>query len=276
MASMRALCLLAVPLLGLASDGEFHADVPFAQAGGVELTLDAWVPEGAGPFPTVIVVHGGGWENGDKQTYVKPLFPPLTEAGFAWFTINYRLAPEHQFPACTDDAASAVRWVKKNAARYKVDPKRIALMGESAGGHIVAYLGAAGRGADSVAAVVAFYPLTDPLHWERQRGEIGHHMRQLLGIEELNAAAEAKLTEASPIARVHRDMPPFLFIHGTADTGVPFDQSTRMCDKMKAAGAQCEIFPVDGGPHGVGAWEKNPAHQAYKKKMVEWLRETLR
>ena len=275
MASMRLLVSLLLPIFGFAAAGELRTDIPFAHAGGIELTLDAWTPAGEGPFPTVIVVHGGGWENGDKQTYVKPLFPPLTEAGFAWFTINYRLAPEHRFPACTDDAAAAVRWVRQNARMYKVDPGRIALMGESAGGHIVAYLGAALRGAESVAAVVAFYPVTDLLHWERQRGKIGHHMGQLLGLTELNAAAEAKLTEASPVTYVHPNMPPFLFIHGTADTGVPFDQSTRMCDQMKAVGARCEIYPVEGAPHGVGPWEKNPAHQTYKKKMVEWLEEIL-
>lgn len=276
MTAVRGIIPFLIPLLCLAAaGGELVTDVTFARAGNIELTLDAWIPEGDGPFPAVIVVHGGGWENGDKQTYVKPLFPPLTEAGFAWFTINYRLAPEHLFPACTDDAAVAVRWVKRNAPKYKVDPKRIALMGESAGGHIVAYVGAAGRNEESVAAVVAFYPVTDLLHWERQRGKIGHHMNQLLGLTELDAAAEAQLTKASPMTYVHRRMPPFLFIHGTADTGVPFDQSTRMCDKMKAAGARCEIFLVEGAPHGVGAWEKERAHQAYKKKMVEWLRHTL-
>ena len=66
-------------------------DVPFTKAGGVTLTLDAYVPEGDGPFPAAILVHGGGFSKGDKQTYVTPLFDPLTEADFAWFTINYRL-----------------------------------------------------------------------------------------------------------------------------------------------------------------------------------------
>ncbi len=77
---MRALCfLLALPLAA-----GVRTDVEFAQVGDVHLTLDAWVPDGAGPFAAVIVVHGGGFVNGDKQTYVPPLFDPLTKGGFAW------------------------------------------------------------------------------------------------------------------------------------------------------------------------------------------------
>src|SRR5262245_21167337 len=77
-----------------------RTDIEFAKAGNVSLTLDAFVPEGSGPFPTCILVHGGGFVRGDKQTFIKPLFAPLSDAGYTWFTINYRLAPEHHWPAC--------------------------------------------------------------------------------------------------------------------------------------------------------------------------------
>ena len=65
-------------------------DIEFAKAGDLSLTLDASIPDGPGPFPTVIVVHGGGWRNGDKQMFVKPLFEPLTKAGFTWRQSDYR------------------------------------------------------------------------------------------------------------------------------------------------------------------------------------------
>jgi dipeptidyl aminopeptidase/acylaminoacyl peptidase len=71
-------------------------------------------------------------------------------------------------------------------------------------------------------------------------------------------------------------MPPYLLIHGTKDAAVPYQLSVSMCDKMKRAGASCEVFTVQDAPHGVGPWEKNPAFQGYKKKMVEWLQATLR
>src|SRR6266540_3305895 len=132
-----SLLLVSAPALA-----ELRSDIEFAVKGDVRLTLDAYVPDGRGPFPAVIVVHGGGFTRGDKQTFVKPLFDPLTKAGFAWFTINYRLAPAYRFPAATDDVARAIEYVKSHAKQYNVDKKRIALMGESAGGHLVAYVGA--------------------------------------------------------------------------------------------------------------------------------------
>lgn len=273
--SRAALLLAAAPLLFGAAGGEWKTDIEFARVDEVSLTLDAWVPAGKGPFPTVIIVHGGGWEAGTKSTYVPPLFEPLKQAGFAWFTINYRLAPRHPFPACTDDTFKAVAWVKDHARQYKVDTRRIALMGESAGGHIVAYVGARGKGKTKVAAVVDFYGVHDLLRREQQRG-LTKNLKQLLHIEELDAAAQRKLNEAAPINYVHRAMPPFLFIHGTEDQAVPYEQSPLMCEKMKAAGARCEVYTVEGAPHGIGGWEKNPAWQGYKTKMIEWLRATLR
>ncbi len=102
-------------------------DIEFARPGGVPLTLDASIPDGKGPFATVVVVHGGGWQNGSKRSYEKPLLPVLTQAGFAWFTINYRLAPQHKYPAAVEDVEAAVRWVKQHAKEYKVDDG-IALM----------------------------------------------------------------------------------------------------------------------------------------------------
>src|SRR5262249_38414455 len=102
-------------------------NIEFARAGGESLTLDAYVPDGAGPFPPCILVPGGGFMRGDKQTFITPIFAPLAKAGFTWFTINYRLAPKHRWPACADDVATAIRWVRAHAAEYKVDPRRIAI-----------------------------------------------------------------------------------------------------------------------------------------------------
>ncbi len=93
-------------------------DIEFAKVADVSLTLDAFVPEGAGPFPTYILVHGGGFVRGDKQSYIKPLFEPLSKAGFTWFTINYRLAPQHRWPACAEDVETAIRWVRGHAKEY--------------------------------------------------------------------------------------------------------------------------------------------------------------
>lgn len=274
---MRPLLSLVIALaLAVGARAALKSDIEFARPGGQPLTLDAWVPDGPGPFPTVIVVHGGGWRNGDKQTYVPPLFPPLTEAGFAWFTINYRLAPAHHFPAPVDDVIGAVQWVKAHAREYKVDTRRLAIMGESAGGHLVAFVGARDGKRLGLAAVVPFYAPCDldPLTAIPNRPRAS--LQALLGFEELDEAAHRKLREASPVTYVAKGMPPFLMIHGTGDQMVPFAQSVTMCERIKKAGGSCELYPVEGAPHGVGGWEKNPAFQGYKRKMVEWLKAVMK
>lgn len=253
-----------------------RTDIEYARVGDVSLTLDARVPEGAGPFPTVIIVHGGGFIAGTKQSYVPPLFEPLTKAGFTWFTINYRLAPQYPFPAAVDDVERAIIWVKRHAAEYKADPRRIALVGESAGGHLVSYVGAEHKPEAAVAAVVSFYGPHDFEARAAQQNSLGENVKKFLNLTEMNDLAIAKMRSASPITYVARNMPPYLLIHGTADKSVPYDQSTAMCARMTRAGASCEVFTVEGAPHGIGAWEKVPEHQAYKAKMVEWLKATLR
>jgi alpha-L-fucosidase 2 len=254
---------------------KLRTDIEFAKPGGESLTLDAYVPEGTGPFPAVIIVHGGGFVRGDKQTFVPPLFEPLANAGFAWFSINYRLAPKYQLPAAVADVESAVRWVRAHAKEYKVDTKRLALMGESAGGHLVSYVGARSGRKLGLAAVVPFYGPHDFEARARDQKKVSDGLKGFVGISELNEAAYRKLREASPITYVNKGMPPYLFIHGTKDEQVPYEQSPKMCDKMKKAGARCEVFTVEGAPHGIGPWEKTPAFQTYKQKMVEWLKQTL-
>ncbi|MDB6074915.1 MAG: hypothetical protein JWO89_2555, partial [Verrucomicrobiaceae bacterium] len=192
-------------------------DIEFAKAGDVSLTLDAYVPQGDGPFITCILVHGGGFTKGDKQTFIKPLFEPLAKANFVWFTINYRLAPQHAWPACADDVASAIKWVKLHAAEYKADPKRIALIGESAGGHLVSWAGVTGKGDTAVATVVPFYAPHDLTIQVKRRKELGG-LGGLIGTEELNDAAWKKLAEISPINRIVPGLPPFLQLHGDKDT----------------------------------------------------------
>ena len=268
--------IAAVLLASLAVFAGEINDIEFARPGGVPLTLDASIPDGKGPFAAVIVVHGGGWENGSKRSYEKPLLPVISDAGMAWFTINYRLAPQHQYPAAVEDVEAAIRWVKANAGRFKVDPRRIALAGESAGGHLVAMAAVRQTRETRVAAVVDFYGAHDLLKREAGRGEVGKNVRQFLGITALDSAGVAKLKEASPITHVRKGLPPFLFIHGTKDAAVPYEQSPMMCERLKAAGNRCEVFTVEGAPHGIGPWEKNPEWQQYKPKMAGWLKQELK
>jgi alpha-L-fucosidase 2 len=87
-----------------------------------------------GPFPAVIVVHGGGFTGGDRRHSVAPLREALSDGDFVWFSIDYRLAPAYKPSDASDDIDAAVGFVRQNARKFKVDPSRIALLGESAGG----------------------------------------------------------------------------------------------------------------------------------------------
>ena len=250
-------------------------DIEYANAGGVRLTLDAHVPDGNGPFPAAILVHGGGWVGGDKQQYITYIFQPLSDAGFAWFSINYRLASQFRFPADADDVESAIQFVKANAAKYKVAPKRIALIGESAGGHLVSYVGARNRPDSRVAAVVSMYGVHDFVAAAVQWKPLPHELLDLFGITAVTAETAPELIKASPVVYISKEMPPFLLMHGSKDEDVPYEQSVEMCDKMKKAGAHCDLITIEGAPHGMDHWESHGEWLWYKKALVDWLKKTL-
>lgn len=252
-------------------DTGIRPDIEFAKVGDESLQLDAFVPPGDGPFPTCVLVHGGGFMRGDKRVYIKPLFEPLSRAGFTWFSINYRLAPAHHWPACADDVATAIRWVHEHAEEYKVDTKRIALIGESAGGHLVSWIGT--QPEPGVAAVVPFYAPHDLELQVDNRRELGPSMIALFGLTELNDAARQTLRAASPSTHVRSQMPPYLLIHGDADAQVPYEQSPRFRDKMQAAGNTCDLITIADGAHGMGGWDK--LNSDYREQLIAWLRKTL-
>lgn len=252
-------------------------DLEYSAPGGESLKLDAHVPEGKGPFPAVILVHGGGWTAGHKTVnFVHALFPLLDQTGMAWFTIDYRLAPKHPYPAARIDVEAAVAWVKKNAKKYKVDPKKIALMGESAGGHLVNLVGA--KNAAGVAAVVCFYgPIDMEIFAKKFEGKpADKNMKAFFLIDEYDAAAKAKLREASPHTYLNKKTPPFLVIHGTEDAAVPYEQAKLHVELFRKHGIPVELITVQDGIHGVMNWEKDARFHTYKQPMVDWLRRTLR
>jgi acetyl esterase len=252
-----------------------HNDVEYARMGEVSLKLDASIPAGTGPFPAVIIVHGGGFMGGNKRQFVTPILEPLSRAGFAWFSVDYRLAPKFPYPAAVDDVDKAIEYVKAHVAEYKVDPNRIALLGESAGGHLVSYVGTQTDPRWSVAAVVSFYgPHNLPAEYDmRKRQKIAPSALQaFLAIKTFDPPAFQRLEAASPINHVHEKMPPYLLVHGSDDQVVDYQQSAKMGERLRQAGNTCELYTVQGGAHGMMNWEKTPA---YKQKVVEWLTQVL-
>lgn len=247
----------------------------YAESAGGSLRFDAYLPASKSPTPAAIIVHGGGWVRGDRRTNVEPLFQPLADAGFAWFSISYSLATNPlEFGSAVTDVEAAVRFIRSRAADYHIDPERIALVGESAGGQLAAM---AALGSElGVKAVVAIYAPTDLVALARTSPLIPDAIRkQLTGTVWANLIL-ARLGQLSPLQAIRPGMPPFLLIHGDEDPLVPIDQSRAMCESMKAAGATCRLFAVPGGGHGIRGWESTPERsEPYKREMVEWLREHL-
>ncbi|MEO6005690.1 MAG: alpha/beta hydrolase [Opitutus sp.] len=252
----------------------FQADIEYGLAGGESLKLDAYTPEGAGPFPAVILVHGGGWNGGDKsggpkKGYMAPMHEPLEHAGYAWFSINYRLAPKFTYPANIEDVEAAIRWVKANAAKYHVDPKRIALSGESAGGHLVEL--AAVRASDDTrtAAVIPFYAPCNFTADLQPGAPLRKNHAQLFGRETFDETAQKLMRDASPLLHLKRGLPPFLLVHGTADQSVSYQHSLNWQAKMKELGMTCDLITIKDGVHGMLSWDA--VAPTYKQDVIAWL-----
>jgi acetyl esterase/lipase len=276
--SLRWCALLCIAFASLARAAH-QTDVEYGNAGGESLKLDSYVPDGPGPFPAVILVHGGGWNAGDKsggpkKGYMAPMHDPLEKAGYAWFSINYRLAPKHQYPANIEDVETAIRWVKANAAKYHVDPQRIVLSGESAGGHLVELAAVRATDATRVAAVVPFYGRGELVSDLKPGAEMRANLAQLFGRKTFDETAEKQMREASPLLHIKRGLPPFLLVHGTADQSVPYDQSVQWQAKMKELGMTCDLITIKEGVHGMISWDT--VAPTYKQDVVAWLDRTLK
>jgi len=232
------------------------------------------VPDGVGPFPVVVMVHGGGWTSGDKGKDITVILETLTKARvFTWFSINYRLAPTNHWPACFEDVQTAIRWVKAHAAEYKGDPQRIALMGYSAGGHLVCLAAMLATEDTRVQAVVGFSPPTDLVADTERRGGLSKSLQALLGRETLDAATHALLKEMSPITYVKPGLPPFLFVQGDADETVPYDQTIHFMSKLKENNVPNDIVVIKGAPHRIMDWDK--FDPSYKEQLMAWLERKL-
>lgn len=256
--------------------GTVRRNIEYSRAGDAALLMDSYVPPGRGPFPAVIIVHGGGWIAGDRRISVEPLFAPLSDAGFAWFSISYRLAHNATvFGEAIQDVKAAVLFVRAHAAEYRVDPDRIALTGESAGAQLASMAALSPELNGLVKGVVALYSPSDLVSLAKTSNHIPPELRRAVEGTPWAEFLLSGLQRLSPIYNVRAGMPPFLLIHGTADSLVPFEQSERMCRKMLEAGASCELYPVTGGGHGIRWWDHSRDLTAYKKVMVDWLESRL-
>ncbi|WP_255603930.1 alpha/beta hydrolase [Oscillochloris sp. ZM17-4] len=235
--------------------------------------LDLYIPEGAGPFPVVVSIHGGGFMMGDKADPMGTSgVDQLLAAGYAVAATNYRLSGEALAPAQIQDLKAAVRFLRASAATYALDPAHIAAWGGSAGGSLAALLGtscgvAELEGADlgnadqssCVQAVVDWFGPIDFLQMDQQfagtscpqtHDAADSPESQLLGAAIQTVPDKAKMVNA--ITYVSATSPPFLIQHGTADCNVPPQQGQLLYDALvPAIGADMVTLNfIEGAGHG--------------------------
>ena len=251
-------------------------EIEFGRIGDERLLLDRSLPAGKGPFPIVILVHGGGWTSGDKTAAPASLAPTLVEAGYVCLSINYRLAPQHRWPACRDDVHTAIRWAKANASEFGGAADKVALIGYSAGGHLAVSAAMVVDDSVMVQAVVGLAALTDFEQELPKRGNIlGKAQRALLNRpEKITPESLGVLRAISPIHDVRPGLAPFLMVHGDADASVPYEQSVTLKERLKENDVPCELVTISGGTHKMDDWEK--CLPDWKLRLIGWLDRNLK
>jgi acetyl esterase/lipase len=234
------------------------ADVMYCTMDGVPQKLDVYYPLGrkSDMMPLLVYVHGGGWTGGDKRKGSEIVdIPAMTSRGYVVAAVNYRRAPEYKFPAPLNDVKCAVRFLRANASRYKIDPNRVGIWGGSAGGHLSALVG-----------------LTDP----SAGFDVGEHIEQssrvravadLFGPADLTADMSLLqklllyrafdtidshapiLKQASPVTYISHNAPPFLILQGDQDDVVPAMQSELFYRQLMAAGVDATLVIVKNANH---------------------------
>ncbi|BBZ24905.1 alpha/beta hydrolase [Mycolicibacter hiberniae] len=229
--------------------------------------LDVWRSRDLadGPAPVLIYVPGGAWVHGSRMLQGYAMLSHLASRGWVCLSIDYRVAPHNRWPSHIIDVKTAIAWAHANVDKFGGDRNFVAVAGASAGGHLAALAGLTGStagdrdfadqlppGADtSVDAVVGIYGRYD---WEDrstperaafvdflERVVVGRSMRRRPDV----------FRQASPISRVHRDAPPFLIVHGSADSVIPVQQARSFADRLQAVShAKVGYLEFPGAGHG--------------------------
>jgi acetyl esterase/lipase len=256
-----ALCVMAATtsLLGRAAPAPAEPTgasktVPFAKGNHGDLLADLYLPKHAGPHPAILFLHGGGWSSGNR-TQLHKLAEAYAAAGYVGVAIDYDLTVDGaHFPLPLIESKAAVRWMRANAATYGIDPKRIAVVGSSAGGELAALVALTadnkdyekGENLDQSSAVEAAGILNGVL----DLGDMGGQSKMVtdyLGGE--CATLKSPCNAASPVNVVHPGAPPFYVGHGTEDQTVPYRQAEKLAANLKTAGVAVTLFSATGAGH---------------------------
>ena len=289
---LSALALVCLSAVGAARAGVFDApagarilsDVQYGKAGEKPLLMDLALPKTSGrkACPAVLWIHGGSWKKGSRSPNVAAY---LAGHGYVAASIDYRLSQEAVFPAQIHDCKAAVRFLRAHAKDYNIDPKRIGVLGASAGGHLAALLGTSGgvEGLEGdcgspgfssrVQAVCDFFGPTDLTVLAGIPGMVRNPVSDLLGGPVSDKLELAKL--ASPMTHVSRGDPPVFIVHGELDVLVPIQQSERFSEALRKHGVDVKLLRVKNAGHGFGNGS-DPSMEQIARQVWRFFDRTLK
>ena len=266
---------VVLPMVARAGHGIGHRvlrNLVYKDAAGHPLRLDLYLPRHDGPHPVLVGFHGGAWTLGRKEN-IGHQAAAFARAGFLTAVVQYRLAPRHRWPACGDDVAAALAWLRREAPSFGGDAGRVGVFGDSAGGHLSAWAAVApqpgGLELPTVAAAVHWYGVFDFPGFARVRyHRTPQIMRNLFGAEWASSPLPG---QASPIRYVDAatQVPPTLLHVGTRDPLL--GQSRRYAEALRTAGHHGRLVEYRGSVHGfANLWWQADARAAMRAS-IDWF-----
>ena len=259
---------------------KFERAIEFANPDEQHLQVDLAQPEGTGPFPAIVCIHGGGFRAGKRESYDN-LCLTLAKQGYVAMTVTYRLAPAYPFPAAVHDCKAAVRWLRANAEKYHVNPDRIGVTGGSAGGHLAQFLGLTagipefeGTGnLEQSSAVTCVVNQYGPSDFTQSYGKSvdAAEVLPLFFAGNLEQKRREHIV-GSPLYWVTPKAAPTLCIHGTDDKYVAFEQAEWLVDRLKASAVDADLLKIEGAGHGFKGADAEKAQAAMLDFFARYLK----
>jgi acetyl esterase/lipase len=305
---VKIVTILFALLLALPASSPAQTTYTYKTVGNLEIKADVYRPAGTHTLPVVVWIHGGALINGHRESIVGGVKSRLLDAECILVSIDYRLAPETQLPHIIDDIEDAFAWIAdEGKSLFGADPKRIAVMGSSAGGYLT--LTAGFRAKSKPVALVALYgygdligswysdpsphprhqgvkmteeeayrqvsgpPISDARDRDGNGGAFYQYLRQHgrwpMAVSGWDPRKEAEKYHAfMPVQNVTDAWPPTMLIHGTNDTDVPYEQSTMMAEQFRKHGVEHQLITVQDAEHGLSGIDAKQKDEIYRKAVV--------
>ncbi|MBV9828571.1 MAG: alpha/beta hydrolase [Alphaproteobacteria bacterium] len=259
-------------------------DIEFIRHGDTPLLGRLYQPKGQGPFPALLDVHGGAWASGDRLNNA-PLDEALAKSGIVVLAIDFRMPPQHRYPASIADIHYAIRWLKAHATEFNSRRDLVSALGTSSGGHQLLlaalkpkeprYAALSSSEDASLPYIVLCWPISDPLARYRMVKEKGN--ANLVKAHDAYWASEAEMEEGNPQLILERGeavtpLPPAIVVQGTSDDNVTPDMADRFAAAYRARGGSLDLHKFDGQPHTFIM--RDPASDA-SRRATEQLRDFI-